>query len=104
LKQAIGVLGRNPQRFTHQSLIVPREVSPEIGSGPNLVRKVGPPHMFRRLSSHLQVSISMRFIPLASEISMGAIAPRNNEGIKDEIKDIRAVELYSSGYKWNILK
>jgi hypothetical protein len=46
----------------------------------------------------------MRFIPLASEISMGAIAPRNREGIKDETKDIREVELYASGYKRNILK
>ena len=60
--------------------------------------------MLRSLSSHLQVSISMRFIPLASEISMGAIAPRNSEGIKDETKDIREVELYASGYKRNILK
>jgi hypothetical protein len=46
----------------------------------------------------------MRFIPLASEISMGAIAPRNREGIKDETKDIRQVELYASGYKRNILE
>lgn len=79
-------------------------VSPEIGSGPSLKRKVGPPHMFKSLSFHLQVSISMRFMPLASEISMGAITPRNSEGIKEETKDIREVELYSSGYKRNILK
>lgn len=46
----------------------------------------------------------MRFIPLASEISMGTIAPRNSEGKKEETKDIREVEAYSSGYKRNILE
>ena len=46
----------------------------------------------------------MRFIPLASETSMGAIAPRNRDGKKDETRDIRKVELYASGYKRNILK
>ena len=60
--------------------------------------------MFKRLSSHLQDRTSMRFIPLASETSMGAIAPRNRDGKKDETKDIRKVELYASGYKRNILK
>lgn len=104
LEKSIDILGRNPQHFTHQSLIVPKVVPPDIGSGPSLDRKVCPPHMFRSLSSHLQVSTSMRFIPLASEISMGAIAPRNREGIKDETKDIREVEQYASGYKRNILK
>jgi hypothetical protein len=33
----------------------------------------------------------MRFIPLASEISMGAIVPRKSEGRKEEIKEIREV-------------
>ena len=92
-KKSIDILDRNPQRVIHQSLIVPRIVPPEIGSGPNLDRKVVPPHMFKSLSSHLHVSTSMRFIPLASEISMGAIAPRNREGKNDETKDIRDVEL-----------
>ena len=101
---SIDILDRNPQRFIHQSHIVPRVVPPDIGSGPSLDRKVVPPHMFRSLSSHLHVSTSMRFIPLASEISIGAIAPRNREGKKDETKDIREVERYASGYRRNILK
>lgn len=92
-KKSIDRLGRNPQRFIHQSLIVPRVFPPDIGSGPSLDRKATPPHMFRSVSSHLQVSTSMRFIPLASEISMGAIAPRNREGKNDETKDIREVEV-----------
>ena len=39
----------------------------------------------------------MRFIPLASETSIGAMDPRNSEGMKEETKEMRAVALYASG-------
>ena len=39
----------------------------------------------------------MRFIPLASDISIGAIAPRNRDGINEDTNEIREVALRVSG-------
>lgn len=39
-------------------------------------------------------------MPLASEISIGAMVPKNTEGMKEETKEIRAVAPYSSGFFW----
>ena len=83
--------GLKPHFFTHQSEILPRKVPPWTGSEPSFFNNSGPPHASTSFSSHLCVSTSMRFIPLASETSIGAILPRNSEGINDETNDMCAV-------------
>ena len=45
----------------------------------------------------MQVSTFIRFIPLASETSTGAMDPRNRDGMNDETREMRAVALYASG-------
>ena len=35
----------------------------------------------------------MRFMPLASDISMGATCPRKRDGMKDETREMRAERL-----------
>ena len=37
-------------------------------------------------------------MPLASEISTGAMAPRKMDGMNDDISEMRAVESYSFGH------
>lgn len=82
--------GLNPHRRTHQLEILPRTVPPGTGSGPIFERSSGPPQAWSRESSHLQVRTFMRFMPLASDISMGATCPRKREGRKDEMREMRA--------------
>lgn len=84
------VPGLKPHRATHQLEMFPRTVPPGTGSGPIFERRSGPPHAWSKASSHLQVSTFMRFMPLASAISMGATRPRKRDGRKDEMREMRA--------------
>ena len=77
--------------------MVPRNSPPGAGSGPILARSSGPPAASSRRSSHLQVKTFMRFIPLASDTSIGAMEPRKSEGMNEETRDMRAVARYASG-------
>ena len=81
---------------------MPRKVPPATGSGPNLDLSWDPPHISKSLSSHLHEITFIRFMPLASETSMGAMRPRNNEGTKEETRDILAVARYIAGYERDI--
>ena len=81
---------------------MPRKAPPMTGSGPNLDLSSDPPHISRSLSSHLHEITFIRFMPLASDTSMGAMRPRNNEGTKEETRDILVVARYIAGYKWDI--
>lgn|ERR1700722_7911544 len=89
--------GLKPHRLTHQSQTVPSVVPPKTGSGPSLERSSGPPHVTSSLSSHLDVSMFMRFMPLASATSIGAIEPRRREGTNEDTSEMRAVDAYASG-------
>lgn len=83
----------NPHRFTHQLPTFPITSPASAGSGPSFGRNVGPPHICRRISSHLRVFMFIRFIPLASEFSIGAILHRKSDAKNEETRDIRAVKL-----------
>jgi hypothetical protein len=83
----------NPHRFTHQPPTFPITSPPSTGSGPSFDRSVGPPQTCKRISSHLRVLTFIRFIPLASEFSIGAILHRKSDAKNEETKDIRADEL-----------
>lgn len=83
----------NPHLFTHQVPTFPITSPPSTGSGPSFDRSVGPPQTWRRTSSHLRVLTFIRFIPLASELSIGANLHRNRDAKNEETKDIRADEL-----------
>jgi len=48
-------------------------------------------------SLYLPALISQRFIPQTSEMSIGAILPRNIEAKNEDTRDIREVALYSLG-------
>ena len=85
------VPGLKPHLATHQLEMFPRTVPPGTGSGPIFERSSGPPQAWRRESSQLQVRTFMRFMPLASDISMGATRPRKREAMKEETKEMRAV-------------
>lgn len=89
--------GWSPHRLTHHVETLPRTVPPATGSGPIFALNSGPPHAWRRRSSHLQDATSIKFIPLASETSMGAMEPRKSDGKNEETSDILAVASYSSG-------
>ena len=78
--------------------------SPLTGSGPSFLRRSDPPQAVRRRSSHLHDKTSMRFIPLASATSMGAIVPKNSDGRNEETNEIRVVVSYASGRNRRILK
>ena len=39
----------------------------------------------------------MRFIPLASDTSTGAMDPRKRDGMNEDTREIRAVRRYASG-------
>lgn len=75
----------------------PRNSPPGAGSDPIFERSPGPPHASRSRPSHLHVRTSIKFIPLASETSIGAMDPMNSDGMKDETSEMRAVALYASG-------
>lgn len=47
------------------------------------------------VSTHLCERTFIRFIPLASDTSIGAIFPRNNEATNEETRDMLAVFSYS---------
>ena len=83
----------NPHRFTHQLPTFPITSPPSTGSGPSFDRSVGPPQVCRRISSHLRVLTFIRFIPLASEFSIGAILHRNSDAKNEETNEIRAAKL-----------
>lgn len=42
------------------------------------------------------------FIPLASETSIGAMVPKNKDGIHEDTREIREVALYTSGFRRRI--
>jgi hypothetical protein len=44
----------------------------------------------------------MRFMPLASEISMGAMDPKKSDGINDDTREMRAVASYTPGRRRRI--
>jgi len=48
--------------------------------------------------------MSIKFMPLASETSMGAMEPRKSEGKNEETRDILAVDTYSSDLSDRICK
>jgi len=96
--------GLKPHLFTHQSFTVPSAVPPSTGSAPSLFLKAGPPQMLIRLSSHLHVKISIRFMPLASAISIGGMCPRKREVTKEDTREMREVASYTSGFIRRIFK
>lgn len=100
--QSTGLPGLNPHRLTHQLHTFPSGQFARTGSGPNLLLSVGPPHMSSNLSSHRQVTMSIKFMPLASEISIGDTRPRKSEDKKEETKEMRAVASYTPGFRRRI--
>lgn len=50
--------------------------------------------------SHDSVGMLKRFIPQTSEMSIGAIDPRNRDARKEETREMREVEAYSVGWSW----
>jgi hypothetical protein len=94
----------NPNLSTHHADTLPIFVPPMTGSPPNFSLNSAPfpfppEHTSSSLSSHLQVWTFMRFIPLASEISTGAILPKNKDVMNEEISEMWAVRSYTSGVR-----
>jgi hypothetical protein len=55
----------------------------------------------------LYVRTFIRFIPLASETSIGAMDPMKRDGRKEETRETREVEAYASGKRrrsWRMAK
>lgn len=102
IKPTKSIPGFKPHRFTHQLLTFPRLTPPSTGSGPSFDLSSGPPQISNKRSSHFPVKMFVKFIPLASDTSMGAKAPRKTEAIKDETREILEVASYTSGFNLRI--
>lgn len=53
----------------------------------------------RRVGSHVLVETERRFVPPASLMSMGAMAPRKSEARKDDTSETREVAAQSAGWR-----
>lgn len=85
------VPGEKWYRSTHQRPICPRTVPPLTGSPASFPLNSLPPHASRSVSSHVDELRSIRFIPLASEDSMGAMSQRNREARKEDTREMCCV-------------
>ena len=94
--------GLNEYRSTKYLWILPRCRPPSSGTSPSFCFRSSTPnspaHNLRRRSSHDPSLMFHRFIPQTSEISKGAMLPKNSDARNDDTSEIRDVFLYCSGY------
>jgi hypothetical protein len=84
----VHILGEKLYRSIHHFPTYPMIVPPDTGSPASLLLRSGPPHVSNRPSSHRKVLRDIKFIPLASEHSIGAMRHRKRVARKEETSDM----------------